>query len=107
MNMVNKGLFTSKTPEWATPQKFFDALNAEFHFTLDPCATKKNAKCPSFYTEDDNGLSKEWKGRVFMNPPYGRGIGVWIQKAYESVNRGGGFLGRLSSTGAYRYGLVA
>ena len=78
--------FSSKTPEWATPQYLFDALNAEFRFTLDPCATKKNAKCKKFFTAKEDGLKQSWKGEsVFMNPPYGREIGKWIEKAYMTV----------------------
>lgn len=74
--------FSSKTPEWATPQNLFDELNKEFHFTLDPCATTENAKCRKFYTEEDDGLSHDWsKDTVFMNPPYGREIGKWVKKA--------------------------
>lgn len=76
--------FSSETDEWATPQDVFDALNAEFHFTLDPCATPKNAKCGRFYTKKDDGLSKDWSNdRVFMNPPYGREIGKWVAKLSE------------------------
>ena len=82
---MNKGLFTSKTGEWETPQDFFDELEEEFVFTLDPCATKGNAKCEKFYTKEDDGLSKSWDGEVvFMNPPYGREIGKWIKKASET-----------------------
>lgn len=82
--MINKGLFTSDTPEWSTPKELFDELNKEFHFTLDPCATKENAKCKKFFTKEDDGLSRNWKGyRVFMNPPYGREIGKWIKKISE------------------------
>lgn len=77
--------FSSKTDLWSTPQDFFDNLNAEFHFTLDPCATPENAKCDKFYTKDDDGLLKDWgEERVFMNPPYGRAIGEWVKKAHES-----------------------
>jgi len=77
-------MFSSKSNEWATPQDFYNQLDAEFGFTLDPCASQSTAKCASFYTEDDDGLSKDWEGQtVFMNPPYGRKIGNWIQKAYE------------------------
>lgn len=95
--------FSSKTPEWATPQDFFDELNREFKFTLDPCATKKNAKCKKFYTEKDDGLSKSWKGeRVFMNPPYGRPIAGWVKKAAT----GGCFNNSLPSSGTHRYALV-
>lgn len=85
---MTSGLYSSKTPEWATPQAFFDKLDDEFHFTLDPCATPQNAKCKRFFTQADDGLSKKWTGRVFMNPPYGRGIGAWVKKAYESAMGG-------------------
>ena len=77
-------MFSSKSNDWATPQDFYNQLDAEFGFTLDPCASQASAKCSSFYTADDDGLSKDWEGQtVFMNPPYGRKIGNWIQKAYE------------------------
>src|SRR3990172_2084765 len=73
--------FSSKTPEWATPQDVFDKLNIEFRFPLDPAATKKNAKCKRFYTTKENGLKQPWKDeRVFVNPPYGRVIGAWVEK---------------------------
>ncbi len=48
-------MFSSKTGEWSTPQDFFDELDAVHHFTLDPCATIKSAKCKKFYTLDDDG----------------------------------------------------
>lgn len=74
--------FSSATGEWATPQDFFDRLHAEFAFTLDPAATAENAKCAKFYSLADDGLSRSWAGeRVFVNPPYGRGIGKWVEKA--------------------------
>lgn len=69
--MISHALFSSKSDEWATPQGLFDALNEEFHFTLDPCATDENAKCKMYYTASENGLEKSWAGhRVFCNPPY-------------------------------------
>ena len=82
-----KGLMTSKTNEWYTPKDFYDNLNQEFNFTLDPCCTKESAKCENFYTIEDNGLSKVWGGEtVFMNPPYGREQVKFVEKAYtESV----------------------
>lgn len=54
--------YSSKTDEWATPQDFFDQLNKEFHFTLDPCANKQNHKCEKFYTKEQDGLSQDWGG---------------------------------------------
>jgi phage N-6-adenine-methyltransferase len=76
--------FSSATDMWATPQATFDALSAEFGpFDLDVCATNENAKCPCYFTPEDDGLSKRWLGRCWMNPPYGRQIGAWMRKAYE------------------------
>lgn len=86
--MITAGMMTSKTPEWETPQALFDELNREFGFTLDPCSNDDNAKCARYYTKADNGLLKSWLGHtVFMNPPYGREITHWMEKAYlESKN---------------------
>ena len=71
--MKNKASLTSNTDEWSTPQDFFDTLNKEFNFTLDPCSTNENHKCSRYYTLEDDGLSKNWGGeRVFVNPPYSR-----------------------------------
>jgi phage N-6-adenine-methyltransferase len=82
---ITKGLFTSLTPEYSTPEWLYQRLHNEFHFTLDPCATIENYKCKRYFTKTDDGLKQKWSGRVFMNPPYGREIYFWIKKAYESV----------------------
>ena len=85
---MNRGMFTSNTGEWETPQYFFDSLVEEFgEFDLDPCATHENAKCPKYFTKEDNGLLQPWVGRVFMNPPYGREIGKWVAKAYRESRK--------------------
>ncbi|MBQ3026323.1 MAG: hypothetical protein IJD27_02190 [Alistipes sp.] len=55
-------LFSSKEEVWATPQDFFDRLDEEFNFTLDPCALPENAKCAKFYTPEDDGLMQDWGG---------------------------------------------
>ena len=61
---------TSQSDEWETPQWLFDALNAEFGFTLDGAATKENAKCKEFNSKD-NRIGYGWAtNRVFCNPPY-------------------------------------
>ena len=60
--MINSGLFSSKTNEWATPLALFKELDQEFGFTLDPCATPQNAKCKKFYTLEDDGLKQNWGG---------------------------------------------
>lgn len=86
MNQVH---FSSKTDEWEIPQALFDRLNALHHFDLDVCALPENAKCQRFFSPEADGLRQEWKGRCWMNPPYGRGIGAWVKKAFET-GRGGG-----------------
>jgi len=80
-------MFSSKSSEWATPQDFFNELDKEFHFTLDACATKENAKCSRYFTIEDDGLKQTWKNEiVFCNPPYGRELKKWVEKCfYESM----------------------
>ena len=81
--------FSSKTDNWATPQDFFDELDEEFQFTLDPCASPDNAKCEKYFTKEENGLIQSWAGEtVFMNPPYGRAIKDWVKKAYDESKQG-------------------
>jgi phage N-6-adenine-methyltransferase len=80
--------FSSQTDAWSTPQHLFDACNAIFGFTLDVCALPENAKCPAYFTPEQDGLKQEWTGTVWMNPPYGRTIGQWMRKAWESSERG-------------------
>ena len=58
--MNTEVMFSSATDLWATPQFFFDQLNAEFHFNLDPCATPENAKCKKFFTKEVDGLRQNW-----------------------------------------------
>lgn len=86
---MNDVLFSSKSVVWETPQDLFDKLNAEFHFDLDVCALPENAKCEKYYTPEDDGLSQPWNGVCWCNPPYGKAIGKWIQKAYETFAGGG------------------
>lgn len=84
---MNKALLSSKNMCWCTPQDFFDKLNEEFGFVLDPAATDTTAKCSLYYTPETDGLSQSWDcgGAVFCNPPYGREIGKWVQKAFEEA----------------------
>lgn len=83
---MNKELmFSSKTDNWATPQWFFDELNKEFNFTLDPCATNENHKCDKYFTKEQDGLNQVWDNDiVYINPPYGRDIKYWVGKAYNT-----------------------
>jgi len=81
-------MFSSDDMTWETPQNLFNKLNDEFHFTLDVCALPNTAKCKEYYTPEIDGLKQEWKGVCWMNPPYGRQIGVWLKKAYEESLKG-------------------
>ena len=76
--------FSSNTDDWYTPQDFFEKYNEVYNFNLDVCASAANAKCSKFFTKEEDGLSKEWTGVCWMNPPYGRAINNWMKKAYES-----------------------
>ena len=82
-------MFSSETDMWETPQDLFDRLNAVHHFDLDVCAVPENAKCVRYFTPEVDGLKQDWNGTCWMNPPYGREIGKWVRKAYESVSGGG------------------
>ena len=88
MSGFTSGLRSSASSEWTTPRDLFDELDAEFHFDLDAASTDANALCTRHYTKESDGLAQEWRGSVWLNPPYGREIGKWMQKAAES-NRGG------------------
>lgn len=75
--------------DWETPPEFFAALDAEFGFTLDVCATAENAKCARYHDEVTDGLARNWAGEVcWMNPPYGAEIPKWIAKAHAESQRG-------------------
>jgi len=86
---LNKAMVSSKDNTWETPWRFFNELDKEFNFTLDPCAQDETAKCKKYYTAETNGLDKDWsKDIVFMNPPYGGNTGTWIEKALDESRKG-------------------
>lgn len=77
-------MFSTATDLWETPQDFFDALNEEFRFETDVCAIPENAKCEKYFTPEQDGLKQDWTGVCWCNPPYGRQIGKWVEKAAKS-----------------------
>lgn len=93
--MNTEVMFSSATDVWSTPQEYFDNVAEEFPFTVDVCALPENAKCKKFFSPEDDGLSQKWEGVCWMNPPYGRVIGKWVQKAYESAKEGAVVVGLL------------
>lgn len=77
---------SSASDQYWTPQYLADELQAEFGvFTLDPAADENNTKAERFYTKDDDGLSQPWNGIVFVNPPYGRQLAKWVDKAISEL----------------------
>lgn len=77
-------MFSSKTDLWETPQDLFDKYNDIYNFETDVCALPENAKCKKYFTPETDGLKQEWKGVCWCNPPYGREIGKWVEKAVNS-----------------------
>lgn len=81
----------AKTVEWPTPDYLFKDIVQEFGpFDLDPAATPENAKAPRFFTQEQNGLKQDWTPhkRIFINPPYGAGLGEWVAKAAAAAGAG-------------------
>ena len=84
---ITKGLTSTGNIVAETPKYLFDKISSIFNFSLDVCALPENAKCESYYTPKDDGLSKPWRGGVWCNPPYGREISSWVKKAYEESQK--------------------
>ena len=87
----NDQLYSSASNEWGTPDWLFEALDEEFHFELDAAASEDMTKCEDYFTKLDNGLLQDWSAvanSVWVNPPYGRGIGKWVEKAYKEAAKG-------------------
>ena len=92
-NFMTSGTMSSMKEDWGTPKSLFRLLDDMFHFTIDPCATDENHLCERYYTREDDGLGHSWEGeRVFMNPPYGKDIGLWTRKALSETEGGGASL---------------
>lgn len=79
---------SSETPEHYTPSAIVDAVVKLLgNIDLDPCSNSHdapNVPAVAHYTKDDDGLQQFWDGRVYLNPPYGRGIDLWIGKLLEA-----------------------
>lgn len=85
---MDKILFSSARADWETPQDLYDKLNAEFHFTCDVAADYQNHKHENYYTAEMDGIIQPWEGVCWCNPPYGRNVGRWVEKAYCEAQRG-------------------
>lgn len=104
--MMTKGMYTSNSEEWGTPQELFNRLNKEFNFTLDVCASEENAKCPKYYTKEEDALKQEWGGRHMDESSIRKTNRKLGQKSKRnSTARKGN--GRLPTAGPDGYRLVA
>ena len=81
---MDKALFAHGNTEWETPDEFFDIVNKAFKFDIDVCATAENTKCKRYFSPQDDGLTQEWRGTIWCNPPYGRSVEKWVSRARDS-----------------------
>lgn len=82
--------------ERKTPREVYDWLDREFSFTVDVASTHENALHAKHFTREDNGLAQSWHGeRAFMNPPFGKSIGEWVEKARDTARYSLGYIDSL------------
>ncbi len=72
--------FSSQRLDWKTPKAVYQILDAEFSFDHDPCPAGWNGKV--------DGLTSEWGGSNYVNPPYGRELPLWIAKGFSEYQKG-------------------
>jgi phage N-6-adenine-methyltransferase len=91
MMAINSGLYSSASDRWDTPADLVADLASVFAWDLDVCAAGPNV-CDNYYSIDrgQDGLSLPWRGLCWCNPPYGRGIGAWVERARRAAADGAG-----------------
>lgn len=84
--------FSSRTAEHCTPEDIISpTLVCLGEIDLDPCSEggdPPNVPAHAHYTATDDGLARLWHGRIYMNPPYGREIGDWVEKLCSEYEAG-------------------
>lgn len=90
--MNREVMFSSDKNFWETPQKLFDELDAEFHFTLDAAASDENHKCARYFTQNDDGLRQNWGGakQCFVTRPTGARKPVCGRRSVTAKDRNQG-----------------
>jgi phage N-6-adenine-methyltransferase len=92
--VISPTLYSSEKMDWRTPPEVFSHFHAQHAFDFDAAATAKNALLPQFIPPEVDSLSVSWKDlfpeatSVWLNPPYGRGIGRWTGKCVEESRKG-------------------
>lgn len=89
---VMRVMGSSDSPEWYTPSYIVQAtIEVMGEIDLDPCSNSHETPtvpARTLYTKEDNGLGKQWKGKTYLNPPYGTEISAWTNKLIESYESG-------------------
>lgn len=99
MNNLSAIAFSSVDDTWTTPRDFFDEVNQEFGFGLDAAALSTSTLVPdNWYGPDHpddmrrNAFTRQWgedtKDPIWLNPPYGKTIGLWMRKASFEASGG-------------------
>tara|TARA_A100001201_G_C4038607_1_gene185941 strand:- start:357 stop:863 length:507 start_codon:yes stop_codon:yes gene_type:complete len=94
--------------DWWTPPEVFEKLGLQFD--LDPAAPQGGVPwlpTNNYYTKEDNGLEKDWYGNVWLNPPYGRFTGSWLDKFIEHGNGIALVFARTETIWFHKYALQA
>lgn len=88
---MGKAVKVSENNSWGTPDEIFEYFDAIYNFKFDLAASEQNKKCSEFFSEKDNSLIQDWhriNGWLWLNPPYGRNLKLWIKKAHEEMEKG-------------------
>jgi hypothetical protein len=98
-NIVDK---TCQSRVWLTPETILVPLRQYFApmgIELDPATESHNpTRALRFFTPEDDGLSQPWSGNVYLNPPYGREIRLWMEKLHREVEAGAHVVALLPTT---------
>ncbi len=85
---IGENAFKSQSIEYSTPpQVLFNVMNDLYTFEVDVCASITNKKCSSFFTKEDDSLTKEWIGNCWMNPPFNRQLGKFVLKMHQEYKK--------------------
>jgi len=89
---ANESMFTSDNEDWGTPACVLERVLRIDRIALDPChGPAGKVQADTYYSQAEDGLSLPWRGGqglVYMNPPYGRGIGDWVDKSIDEYTMG-------------------
>ena len=87
-----RSLKSSKSTEWYTPQPIIDAAREVLgRIDLDPASSEianRVVRAEQYFTIEQDGLRQEWRGHLWLNPPYSRKAGAFVKKAFEAHVRG-------------------